>query len=92
MRTTKEVNEQIENLRNILKKKSFKRTTMFGDSNVDALEGQIETLERKFTEDICCNREGNEWTEHVASAAREAASWLFETIDETPTSGWEGLY
>ncbi len=87
-----EIDKQIKLLKSIAAKPTFRKITFFGDNNKDAIEAQIETLERDFDVDTVYNREGEEWTCHAAESARDAALWAAGESDDTPADGWKGLY
>lgn len=92
MRSTTVVKEQIDGLKAILAKPTFRRMTFFDESNTEAIEAQIETLEERYSVDTVDNRDGEEWTEHAASSARDAAYWLAGESDDDPVTGWNGLH
>ncbi len=88
-----EIQQQIDLLKEIAVKETFRHVTMFRDSNDDAIAAQIEVLEERHTDDYCTDQEDSEeWTEHVATHAREAANWLAGDTEDKPADGWKGLY
>lgn len=92
-RTDAEVLAAINRLEAITRKRSFRKVTHFGDDNVSAIEAQIEVLQERLTEDDVMDREDREdFTEHQASSARDAANWLAGDDDSDPIKGWVGLH
>jgi len=92
-RTEAEIQTQIEELTAIKLKPTFRRTTLFGDNNVEAIEAQIEVLEERLTDDDVTDRQDMEdFSEHAANSALDAANWLAGVDEDTPVKGWEGLY
>lgn len=93
MRTKKEANAQIKELRRIVKLKTFRRRTLFGDDNVAAINAQIEVLKEGLSEGDVDDRQDNEtYSEHTAYIARDAAQWLHGHTDQPPAAGWKGLF
>ena len=93
MRTDKEIKEQVDGLKVIAAKPTFRRTTLFHDNNVEAIEAQVEVLEHRLTEeDVFDRQDMGYYTEHVSNIARDAATWLVGDSEDTPVDGWKGLY
>jgi hypothetical protein len=98
MKTPDEIATEITKLKAI--KPRLKRKTMFGDDLHDAVDAQIEVLEKRMGNDAIYDRweatanddcdmdEGR--TEHALSCALDALRWL-EEEEESPSSGWEEI-
>lgn len=72
--------------------------TMFGDSNHEQIDAQLEVLESRMSDDAIFDRGDEEkageeeaWSEAVVSAALEASRWLREENEPPPSASWEGL-
>ena len=93
MRTRKEVNSQIRELRRIVKLPTFRRRTLFGDDNVAGIKAQIEVLKEGLSDnDIDYLQDNETYSEHTACIARDAAAWLYNNTEQTPAAGWKGLF
>jgi hypothetical protein len=57
-------------------KPTVRLESFFGDNHHDAIDAQIEVLEDGLDMDTIDNRDGEEWKENVASAARDAYYWM----------------
>lgn len=92
-RKKQEVQAEIEALRAIAAKPTFRKTTLFGDSNTEAIEAQIDVLEDGLSEeDVSDLEESGDLTEHAATSARDASLWLYGENDDRPSAEWEGLH
>ncbi len=69
--------------------------TSFGDSNIAAINVQLEVLRERLTEEQVFDRaEENGWSDRVTENACDAAMWLTgEEPDNRPSSenNWGGL-
>lgn len=95
-RTPEEIAAEVAALKEIRDKPTFRKESYFGDDNDAAVTAQIETLERRYSEDdIYKNYEDpeNEEDRHILDNAMAALDWMNgEDTDGTPSEGWEGLY
>lgn len=91
--TKRQITAQVTKLKEIAAKPTFRKTTMFGDRNDEAIQAQIEVLEKRLPEGEIFDREDSGmWPEHVSTSARDAAAWLWGDSTDKPADGWEGLY
>ena len=88
MRTGKEIAAEIAKLKKM--KPDVRKTSMFGDNHHDAIDAQVDVLERKLTLDQCWDEFADD-RENVQSAANEAAEWLAGLTDDLPSAGWKEL-
>ena len=88
MRTGKEIAAEIATLKKM--KPDVRKTSMFGDNHHDAIDAQVDVLERKLTLDQCWDEFADD-RENVQSAANEAAEWLDGSTDDLPSDGWKEL-
>lgn len=73
--------------------------TAWGDSNLEAIEAQIEVLEKRLTPaavDDRRNFEGEEesdskWTVYAGDCAADVARWLRGEEGELPSDSWSHL-
>lgn len=94
--TDKQVQTEIELLRAM--KPKVRRTSSFGDNHHDAIEAQIEVLEKDMSEDSIFDRleeEGEDddakWRQNVVDSALEARRWLDGDEKDVPSKGWKEL-
>jgi len=94
MRTKEEIQDQLERLNAV--KPKVPATTLFGDSNVAAIEAQIMVLENLYNEDDAydvfgTDDEGDPIDEsHELTNALDASRWLYEEDDDVdPARDWE---
>lgn len=91
----KQVEEEVKKLKEL--KPLVIPRSFFGDSNIDAIQAQIDTLEMEWDEDKIYNRFGDgERDMHVRNAALSALEWKntgkTEDGDElSPSDGWKDL-
>lgn len=96
--TDQEIEAEIQALKAI--KPKVQRFTAFGDDNHAAIDAQIETLEKRFTNDQVYDRyeprgdrdldldEGR--TEEILMAALDAMMWrLGESSNGAPSKNWQ---
>lgn len=88
MRTGKEIAAEIAKLKKM--KPDVRKTNMFGDNHHDAIDAQVDVLERKLTLDQCWD-EFADARENVQECAREAAEWLVGDTDDLPSKEWKEL-
>ena len=75
MRTDKEIEAEIAKLEDL--KKRVPATTMFGESNVEAIETQIIVIRGRLNEDdVFTKAEEEDWDDRTREHALEAAEWL----------------
>lgn len=95
-RTDEEIAAEVAALKEIRDKPTFRSRSYFGDDNEAAINAQIETLERGYSEDdVYENYEDpeNDDDRHVIDNAMSAFDWMNgEEEDGSPSEGWEGLY
>ena len=79
-------------------KPSVREFTMFGDSNHEAIEAQIDTLHGSMSMDDVYDRFGEEafedeveFNQSNLDAALSAQQWLSEESEESPSAGWSTL-
>lgn len=98
-KTQEEIAAEIVRLKEIAASPKFRRTTAFGDSNVDAIKAQIFVLEFGLSELAAYDKyeddDDPDSSQHVVDHAIEAVAWrngdaLFE--GESLADSWEGLY
>lgn len=66
--------------------------TGFGESNIEAIEAQIEALRENLEEDDVEDRyDAGDFTERQRDNALEAIGWRNEDEDDSPSKGWEHL-
>ncbi len=91
-RTAEEIKAEVAALREI--KPNTKRASIFGDNHHDAIDAQVETLERRLTETVIDNRRGEEWKDNEADAALDALRWMGgEDLEDGPgpAATWKEL-
>ena len=88
MRTGKEIAAEIAKLKKM--KPNVRKTNMFGDNHHDAIDTQVDVLERKLTPVRCWDEFVGD-SDNVQSAANEAAEWLAGSTDDLPSDGWKEL-
>lgn len=94
MKTEQQINDEIAALKLI--KPQVREYTAFGDSNHEAIDAQIEVLEKRMSGDDVHDsyqpdetNEDDERSESVFFAALEAHDWMRGTSDdEPPSDGW----
>lgn len=97
--TAEAIKAEIEALKTL--KAKVPVLTFFGDNNHDAIDAQIETLERDFSFDTIWNRgpqEDNEddcsesdWSESERDLALDARRWLDGDESHAPSVDWQEL-
>lgn len=93
-----QVTTEIEKLKSV--KPRLRRKTAFGDDLHEAVDVQIEVLEKRMSNDQIYDRweaTGNDdcdydegRTEHALNAALDARRWL-DGEEEAPSKGWEEI-
>lgn len=100
MRSDKEIAAEIKQLRYL--RGVVPPRTMFGDSNFDKIDAEINVLEMKLDEADCAReylQTDDEETEpsdeqyEIESCARDASYWLYKEVghDDAPSVGWASL-
>lgn len=95
MKTDDEINAEIEALRKL--KPTIGVRNLFGDNHHDAIEGQIEVLESRLTEEQVCDKHDHAtedeifYPDNVFTAALQTALWMSGESEATPCSHWQGL-
>lgn len=99
--TLRQIKTEIKKLQAL--KPRIRSHSIFGDSNLDCIDAQVEVLEHDLTEEDIANREIYEdgsgadpeddsaWKENVASAARAALQWRDGELKESPSEGYKHL-
>ena len=88
MRTEKEIKAEITRLKTM--KPNVRRASMFGDNHHDAIDAQVDVLDRKLTPEQCWDEFADD-RENIQESAREAAEWLVGDTDDLPSKGWKEL-
>lgn len=95
MKNPDEIQDEIDRLSAI--KPEVPETTSFGDNNHAAIDSQIETLERQYSEDDIWERHEVATEDELFHSdserdnAIDASRWLNEESDTAPSSEWEEL-
>ena|SRR5436190_13893208 len=93
--TKKQIAEEIKTLGEI--KPKVPARTFFGDSNWEAIDAQIVTMELNYSTDTIYNRhndeepEEGEWTAHERDSALDARRWLDGETADKPSKDWRVL-
>lgn len=87
----KDIEAEIQKLEEL--KTTVRPKTAFGESNVEAIEAQIDTLRNALEEDDVYDRlDAGDFDERQKDSALEAIEWRdTESNDEPPSKGWEPL-
>lgn len=93
----KQITDQIAELKRLLPR--IPPRTGFGDSNTDAIEAQIEVLEKRLTPQAVDDRrnfedqdeDDSKWAVYVGDCAADAARWLTGETPEAPSVDWRSL-
>jgi hypothetical protein len=73
-------------------KPNVRESSIFGDNHHDAIDAQIEILAgRTRKSDINDLRDNEDWTDHVADSAQEAADWMMGYTKDKPSDEWKEL-
>lgn len=93
MKLPTEINEEVIKLKGL--KERVIPTTLFGDSNTDAIQAQIDVLEQGWDEDLVRSKFLFEDETYVRNAALDAVSWrdagVTQEGEEQLAEGWEGI-
>lgn len=90
-----EVQEEIGKLQGM--REDVREFSLFGDNNRDAIDAQIEVLEKSMSEADIYDRsedESGDWNQHIFESALFAHHWRTgdsEVEDGSPSDTWQSL-
>jgi hypothetical protein len=90
-RTQDEINTEIAKLKAM--KPKIRKTTFFGDDNLEAIQADIDLLTDPEHDIAKINEEGtDEFSEHLQSTLEATLNWLEgDDTDGTPSEQWASL-